>query len=293
MIFRGATSTATLATELVPGLSTSGLVKMPMHSSSLLGSRVANSRYERTVEISSDSNNLTACVSRLCHCAVRRLSPAAQLVRASAEAGAAAVGLPRSRASDATAHALGAALALSEALLRATESFDAARARRCAVALQRSKGADAGAAARFFADPGNAERVAARVAAQVADEDELHHDHERPPPQEQQQQQQQQRAEAVSAVHARLAETLTASRMAERSALELQAMSQVLSSHVARQAEQIEALYESAVAASANLAAGNVELSKAKERTGQATRYSVWAMVIAGLLLLLMDWMLP
>ena len=222
------------------------------------------------------------------------------MLKDAAEAGAGARG-KAGRGADARAHALGAVLALNERLMEATEAFDALRAARCAAALRRNAASGcSGTAAAYFARAEGAAGVAAALKATgggarldaraVALEQEREREGEHS---SETQQQQQQHAEMVHAIHKDLADTLASSRQAERSALELQAMSTILSTNVAKQAEQIEALYQNALQTSANLKAGNVQLEKAKERTGQATRYSVWVMVIAGLVLLLMDWLTP
>jgi hypothetical protein len=108
----------------------------------------------------------------------------------------------------------------------------------------------------------------------------------------QQQQQQQQQLEAESAaLIASLTSRRTQAAQVERSMREVATLNQMLSTAVHHQQQQIELLYDEAVAATRNLRQGNTELRKTV-RVNRSTRSYVLALLLtASALLLLFDWL--
>lgn len=71
---------------------------------------------------------------------------------------------------------------------------------------------------------------------------------------------------------------------------EVAALNRAFASHLLGQNEQIEALYNDAVAASTNLDLGNVQLKKTTVVNKSAGWGMFWILVCAGVLLLFFDW---
>lgn len=76
----------------------------------------------------------------------------------------------------------------------------------------------------------------------------------------------------------------------ERKMLEMSALNHLFSTHVLRQAQQIERLYEQAVEATQNVKEGNKELTKAIERNSSSRTFLLLFLVVLPLSLLFLDW---
>jgi t-SNARE complex subunit (syntaxin) len=80
-------------------------------------------------------------------------------------------------------------------------------------------------------------------------------------------------------------------RAAEGAMVQVAALSQTFSAHVAQQAEQIEELYTVALESSRNFTRGNAHLETTLKRSGGARRTVAIMLLSASLLLLLLDWL--
>jgi len=84
--------------------------------------------------------------------------------------------------------------------------------------------------------------------------------------------------------------------MAERAAREISAMNGVMAQHVLEQASVVDAVFEDAVVSTEAVKAGNAQL-EAIERAGRGKRsWRTWVVVffvVAGCIILFLDWILP
>ena len=85
--------------------------------------------------------------------------------------------------------------------------------------------------------------------------------------------------------------TLSRVKAAERSVLEMSALSSLFAGHVQRQMAQIETLYAEAVESTRRIESGNVELRKTLERRGEGRKIVAVILFVATFGLLFLDWM--
>ena len=85
--------------------------------------------------------------------------------------------------------------------------------------------------------------------------------------------------------------TLSRVKAAERSVLEMSALSSLFAGHVQRQMAQIETLYAEAVESTRRIEGGNVELRKTLERRGEGRKIVAVILFVATFGLLFLDWM--
>lgn len=85
--------------------------------------------------------------------------------------------------------------------------------------------------------------------------------------------------------------TLSRVKAAERSVLEMSALSSLFAGHVQRQMAQIETLYSEAVESTRRIEGGNVELRKTLERRGEGRKIVAVILFVATFGLLFLDWM--
>lgn len=79
-------------------------------------------------------------------------------------------------------------------------------------------------------------------------------------------------------------------QQAERTVREIATLNQMFSAAVLHQSHQIEQLYSEAVAATGNLAAGNVQLGKAVATNKSAQKMMLVLLLLASAMLLFLDW---
>lgn len=101
---------------------------------------------------------------------------------------------------------------------------------------------------------------------------------------------QQQLDEETQALQVELINVIDTVQETERKMLEMSALNHVFSTHVLRQAQQIECLYEQAVEATQNVKEGNKELTKAIERNSSSRTFLLLFLVVLPLSLLFLDW---
>ncbi|GIQ89272.1 hypothetical protein KIPB_011701 [Kipferlia bialata] len=88
----------------------------------------------------------------------------------------------------------------------------------------------------------------------------------------------------------RTAQSVAVAQGVERTAVEITSLGKLFSEHLLAQAEQIEAIYATAVAVQSNFEAGNASLVSAARRLNSATLQYVILLLVCTLCLFLVDW---
>ncbi|KAJ0980928.1 hypothetical protein J5N97_009183 [Dioscorea zingiberensis] len=92
------------------------------------------------------------------------------------------------------------------------------------------------------------------------------------------------------ALQVELTSLLDAVQETETKMVEMSALNHLMSTHVLQQAQQIEQLYEQAVAATMNVERGNKELSQAIQRNNSSKTFLILFMVVLTFSILFLDW---